>query len=531
MNERLKKNLVLQGSILAIAGLISKVIGFIYRIPMANIMGNTGNGLYSVAFGLYNIALTLSSYSMPLAISKLMSARLAKGDKRNAHRLFHDALIFAICTGLIASIALYAGAEFFAGLYRKEGLEMPLRVLAPTVFVVAMLGCCRGFFQGHRNMVPTAVSQVIEQIVNAAVSVAAASYFTKNAAGRNAAAYGAMGGTFGTLAGAATALLLFIIIFISRQVLIKKKEGGPDLGDMPLEDHKLMIKAVFFTVLPVIISQSIYQLGYTLDDLIFGNLMTLKGIGETYVTDLQGVFNTQYNQMINLPTAIATAMASATLPSIVASHTRGEADKVKSKTDTVIKVNMLIAIPSAVGLAVLAEPIMGVLFPRLGDMMGMAIMLLRSGSLAVIFYALSTLSTSILQGCDRMRLPVIHSGMSLALHVAIVAGCLCFTDLGVYALVIGNVSFPMLVCILNCRSIIKILGYRFRWKDAFLKPLAASLVMGVAALIIYMIIKDLAGMLIAMIVSIAVAMAVYVLMLLALKAVTVSELKRMIKRR
>ncbi len=115
MNEHLKKNLLLQGSILAVAGLISKVIGFIYRIPMANIMGNAGNGLYSVAFGLYNIALTLSSYSMPLAISKLMSARLAKGDNRNAHRLFHDALIFAICMGLIASLGLYFGAESFAG--------------------------------------------------------------------------------------------------------------------------------------------------------------------------------------------------------------------------------------------------------------------------------------------------------------------------------------------------------------------------------------------------------------------------------
>ena len=531
MNERLKKNLVLQGSILAVAGLISKVIGFIYRIPMANIIGNTGNGLYSVAFGLYNIALTLSSYSMPLAISKLMSARLAKGDKKNAHRLFHDAMIFAICTGLIASIALFAGAEKLAAFYKRPGLEIPLRVLAPTVFVVAILGCCRGFFQGQRNMVPTAISQVIEQIVNAIVSVAAAAYFVGIAAGENAAAYGAMGGTLGTLAGAGTALILFFILFIARQLLIKKKEGGPDLGDMPAEDHKLLVKAVFLTVLPVIISQSIYQLGYTLDDFIYGNLMELKGVDQITATDIQGVFNTQYNQMINLPTAIATAMASATLPSIVASFTRGEHDKVKIKTDSVIKVNMLIAIPSAVGLAVLAEPVMGVLFPRLGDKMDVAVMLLRTGSTAVIFYALSTLSTSILQGCDHMRLPVIHSGISLAIHVAIVAGCLYFTDLGVYALVIGNVSFPLLVCILNCRSILKILDHRIKWMDSFIKPLGAALVMGAVTFGAYTLLKGATGMLIAMIVSMLLAVAVYVAMLLAFKAVTVAELKRMIRRR
>ena len=527
MNERLKKNLVLQGSILAAAGLISKVIGFIYRIPMANILGNTGNGLYSVAFGLYNIALTLSSYSMPLAISKLMSARLAKGDKKNAHRLFHDALIFAVCTGLIASIALYKGAELFAKLYRKEGLEMPLRVLAPTVFVVAMLGCCRGFFQGHRNMVPTAVSQVIEQIVNAVVSVWAAAYFTNMAAGKNTAAYGAMGGTFGTLFGALSALILFMILFVARQLTIRTK----DLGDMPAEDHRLLVKAVFLTVLPVIISQSIYQLGYTLDDFLFGNLMALKGVDQTTATDLQGVFNTQYNQMINLPTAIATAMASATLPSIVASHTKGEKDKVRAKTDTVIKVNMLIAIPSAIGLAVLAEPVMGVLFPRLGDMMDMAVTLLQTGSTAVVFYALSTLSTSILQGCDKMRLPVIHSGISLAFHVVIVAGCLYFTDLGVYALIIGNVSFPLLVCILNCRSIAALEGYSFKFMEAFVRPFAAACVMGVAAFVVYTVLKGLTGMLIAMVIAIVTAMIVYVIMLIAFKAVTVTELKHIIKRR
>ncbi len=531
MNERLKKNLVIQGSILAIAGLISKVIGFIYRIPMANIMGNTGNALYSVAFGLYNIALTLSSYSMPLAISKLMSARLAKGDKRNAHRLFHDALIFAICTGLIASAALYAGAEKLAAFYKRPGLEMPLRVLAPTVFVVAVLGCCRGFFQGHHNMVPTAVSQVIEQIVNAIVSVAATAYFVRIAVGDNAAAYGAMGGTFGTLAGAGTALVLFIILFGARHLLIRKKEGRPDYGDMPAEDHKLLVKAVLLTVLPVIISQSIYQLGYTLDDFIYGNLMELKGVDQLTATKIQGVFNTQYNQMINLPTAIATAMASATLPSIVASFTRGEHDKLKTKIDSVIKVNMLIAIPSAIGLLVLAEPIMGVLFPGLDDKMEVAVMLMRTGSTAVIFYALSTLSTSILQGCDHMRLPVIHSGISLAIHVVLVAGCLYFTDLGVYSLIIGNVSFPLLVCILNCRSIVKLAGYKFRVKDSFIRPFEAAFVMGMAAYLVYTVLKGAAGMLIAMVVSMITAVAVYAVMLIVLKAVTPAELKRMIRRR
>ena len=531
MSAQLKKSLVVQGSILAIAGLITKVIGFIYRIPMANIMGNTGNGLYSVAFGIYNIALTLSSYSMPLAVSKLMSARLAKGQYKNAYRLFRCALLFAIITGTIACGALFFGAEAFAKIYHKQGLESPLRVLAPTVFVVALLGTCRGFFQGHRNMVPTAVSQVIEQIVNAIVSVVAASAFVRiateqiSATDENvAASAAATGGTLGTFAGAFTALLMFVVISLRRQKARKIELSGDDLAD---EDYALITRAILFTVFPVILSQTIYQIGYTLDDLIFGSLMVQKGYEEVTVTSMQGVFNTQYNQMVNLPVAIATAMASATLPSIVASFARGEIDRVKEKISSVLKINMLIAIPAAAGLAALAEPVMGVLFPRLGNYMPMAVMLLRTGSIAVIFYALSTLTTSILQGSDRMRLPVIHSAISLAIHVVIVAGLTKYTDLGVYGLTIGNVTFPLLVCTLNCRSVVKRVGYRFAWKNTFIKPAVAAIVMGGVAFGIYMALTDVLGMLAAMLAAMIAAMAVYGGMLLVLKAVTMDELKAM----
>ena len=552
MSAQMKKSLAVQGSILAIAGLITKVIGFIYRIPMSNILGNVGNGLYSVAFGIYNIALTLSSYSMPLAVSKLMSARLAKGQYKNAYRLFRCALVFAILTGTIACCVLFFGAEALAALYEKQGLEYPLRVLAPTVFVVALLGTCRGFFQGHRNMVPTAVSQVIEQIVNAIVSVAAAWFFAKIATERSGAVDGnvpaaaaAAGGTLGTFAGAFTALLMFVILSLGRQKARKIELSGEDLAD---EDYALLVKAILLTVFPVILSQTIYQIGYTLDDLFFGKLMVQKEFEdivaampeafhsktfqknttcENIVTSMQGVFNTQYNQMVNLPVAIATAMASATLPSIVASFARGEIDRVKEKISSVLKINMLIAIPAAAGLAALAEPVMGVLFPRLGEYMPVAVMLLRTGSVAVVFYALSTLTTSILQGSDRMRLPVIHSAISLTIHVILIAVCTRYTNLSVYGLIIGNVSFPLLVCTLNCRAVAKRVGYRFEWKNTFLKPALAAVVMGVAAFGIYTLLSPLLGMLLAMFVAMAAAVAVYGGMLMVLKAVTVTELRAM----
>ena len=527
MSKQLKKSLVLQGSILAAAGLISKIIGFLYRVPMANIMGNTGNGLYSVSFGIYNIALTLSSYSMPLAVSRLMSARLAKKEYRNAHRLFIDALVFASITGLTAALVLFFGADMLAVLYQKEGLQRPLRVLAPTTFTVAILGTCRGYYQGHRNMVPTAVSQVIEQIVNAVVSVIAAGQFAALCTQEEQkASYGAMGGTLGTLAGAFSALVLFLILFwVHRKD--RQEEIGRDAG-LTLEENKLLYKAIFFTVLPVILSQSIYQLGYTLDDLIFSRIMTLKGWDELKTTDIQGIFNTQYNQMINLPTAVATAMAAASMPSIVGSYTRKEKKTVRNKIDIVLKTNMIIAFPSAVGLAVLADPIMGVLFPRLNEYHNVAVGLLATGSAAVVFYALSTLSTSILQSCDRMRIPVIHAGISLGIHVLLLAALLYGTDLGEYALIIGNVTFPMLVCILNCRYISRMLNYRFDWKNTFVKPAAAAVIMGGITALIYTGVYGLCkSRLFAMLGAIVAAAAVYLLMLYLLQAFTKEELKTM----
>ena len=531
MSEKTRNSILLQGSILALAGLISKIIGFIYRIPMANIMGSDGNSLYSVAFGIYNIALTLSSYSMPLAVSKLMSARLAKKQYKDAHRLFLRALLFAAVAGFIACVVLYAGADVIAYLYKREGVERPLRILAPTVFIVALLGTCRGYFQGHKTMVPTAVSQVIEQIINAIVSVAASYGFMKACMVESEkSSYAAMGGTLGTLAGAFSALLIFVgLFFINRKT--RKEELSQE--DISTEDNLLIFKSILLTVIPVVISQTIYQFGYTLDDLLYGNIMFFKGIDKSVARSLQGVFNTQYNQMINLPVAIATSMASATLPSIVSSFTVGEHGRVKEKMSMVLKINMLIAIPSFVGLAVLADPIMSVLFPGLKEYHNTAVILLETGSLAVVFYALSTLSTSILQGCDHMKVPVIHSGISLVAHGIIVASLLFFTDLNVYALVIGNVTFPMLVCILNIRSIKKLIGYKMDYMHVFVLPLVSALVMGLLAKLSYMgvlaVLNSEGRMMkcISLCASIFIAGVTYFVSLVITKAVTREELKNM----
>ena len=200
-------NFLVQGSILAAASIISRIIGLLYRLPMTDIIGDTGNNYYSCAFEIYNIMLIISSYSLPLAVSKLVSARIAKGQRKQAYQVFKGALLFAVIAGTIVAIIVYFGAEIFTSMLQTPLSVFALRVLAPVLVVVAILGVLRGFFQGLGNMMPSAVSQIIEQIVNAIISIWAAyvlfQYGTKigevlGNPEKYAAAYGAAGGTLGT---------------------------------------------------------------------------------------------------------------------------------------------------------------------------------------------------------------------------------------------------------------------------------------------------------------------------------------------
>jgi stage V sporulation protein B len=505
-----ERNMLLQGTILASAGIVTKIIGFLYRIPMANLLGNAGNGIYSVAFGIYNIALTLSSSSLPLAVSKTVSARAAADDERGARRVFFDALALALVLGSLSAAALWLGADGLEALYHRPGLARPLRVLAPTAFVVALLGTFRGWFQAHGNMVPTALSQILEQTVNAVVSVLAAWQLMRiYAPDPHADAWGAAGGTLGTLAGAAAGLVLVVLLFLR-----SRPTHAPSPAERP-EAHRVILRRLLLTILPVILSQTIYQIGYTLDDFLFGNLMALRGMADAEVSALQGVFNTQYNLMVNLPVSVATAMAASAVPSIVSAKVAGSRRELHRKITAVLKLNMAIAIPSAVGLALLAHPVL-LPFTSLGRMEPVAARLLETGSSAAIFYALSTITTAILQGCDYMRTPVEHCAVSLAVHVALTAALLRFTSLGVYAMVIGNVTFPLLVSLLNCRALRRKLGYRWRLGRTFGVPAVSAAAMGVVTWGSYRLTTLLAPRFVGLLVSLLLSVAVYGYLLLRL---------------
>lgn len=521
MGTSKKSDILVQGSILAIASIIVRLIGLLYRLPLTNIIGDEGMGYYSQAFAIYNIALILSSYSLPLAVSKLVATRLVNKEYRNSYRIFICSLGFAVIVGTIMSLVVFFGADFLATVvFKTPGSAIPLKILAPTIFVFAVMGVLRGFFQGKHTMLPTSISQILEQVINAVVSIAAAYYFMKErSASESISAYGAAGGTLGTFIGASIALLFLAFIFALYKPIIDK-QMRKDKNSVR-ESYPDLIKALGFTIIPIILSQTVYQLSGFLDGVIFSNVMYAKGVEETIRTAQWGIYSNKYSLLITVPVAIASSMAAATIPSIIVTKTNGSNIEIKEKIHQVIKFNMLIAIPAAVGLGVLASPVIRLLF---SDASKLPADLMRLGSVAVVFFALSTITNAILQGINNMRKPVIHSAVSLGVHIILLYIMLKYLNLGVYALVIGNVTFALLVCVLNWISVGKLLNYRQEVKKTFIIPTLCSVIMGAFAYLAYNLLNSIILSSISTILAVLVAIIVYCVLLLLFKGVTESEL-------
>lgn len=501
------------------ASIIVRMIGIVYRIPVANIIGDEGNGIYGAAYEIYNLALILSSYSLPLAVSKLLSAQLANKNYRTGRKIFIASLIFSCISGGIMALLIFFGAGFIEKHFYSNftGISIPLRVLAITIFVVALLGTLRGFFQARKTMIPTAISQVLEQIVNAAGSIFFAwSFIRGHAESDVASGWGAAGSTMGTLLGAATGLFFLVFVYIIyRPTATSQLRRDRSVDDTTyLEIYKMLIA----TIIPVILGQTVYQLSGVIDSMMFSKLAT----GEN-VSTLYGVYSTKYKLLVNVPIAIASAMASSLIPTLVAAFTKGDKHGMKKKIAVSIKVNMIVAFPCAFGLTALGGPIVRMLFPSSDYKLGGY--LLAAGSVAVIFYALSTVTNAALQGINLMRKPVQHAAISLAIHVVLIFILLKFTKLGIYSLVIGNVTYPLVVCVLNAISVERHIHYHQEYRTTFIIPAIASAVMGACAYLIYRVgYATVHSNVVACLLSIIVAVVVYFVLILLLGGLTESDL-------
>lgn len=529
------RNFIVQGSLLAMAGILVRIIGMVYRVPLTAIIGTEGNGYYTSAFSIYSLLLILSSYSMPTAISRLVSRNNAKGEYRNTERLLRAAFFYATIVGFCMCSLLWFGADAIAELLKKPYCSFALRALAPTVWIMAYLGILRGYFQGSGNMVPTAISQIIEQILNAIISVLAASILFRRGETANLVysdqeysyAFGAAGGAMGTGAGALAALFFFILLYLSQRNYFRRKVRK-DRGRV--ESYMGISFLLGATMLPILLSSTVYNISSVIDDYLFGNIMSKLGEAKQIVSQW-GVFG-EYHILFNIPVALANALSSSLIPSLTRAVEEHDRKNVVSRVRYSIRFTMLIAIPSAIGLCVLAEPISRMLFP--GKSVELLINLTRVGSAAVIFYSLSTISNAILQGLGYLNLPLRNAFLSLLVHILSLV-LLLFMRTGIYGVVLSNIVFALLMCLLNQLSIQKHVRYRQEIGKTYFYPLLSALIMGAAAFGSYYGLKILLGdysmsrmgAAITLIPAVLIGGLLYFVVLLLLRAFTPEDLDNM----
>ncbi|MFQ7527894.1 MAG: polysaccharide biosynthesis protein [Mediterraneibacter gnavus] len=398
-----------------------------YRIPLTNIIGDEGNGFLGYAYEIYAMALMLSSFSLPIAVSKLVSTKMAMYQPRNAFRIFKCAMMFAVSVGAFVALAIFLGADMISRHLMESPLSVyTLKVLAPALFIVAVLGVMRGYFQGMGTMVPTAISQVLEQIINATVNIVGASIMIRRGDGGPRKSEditlllgtwpdGARGGPAELATGALVALLFLMFVFVLFQKGMMRQMRRDRTKHQ--DGYGQILKVLLLTIAPILFSTAIYNINQIIDLTLFAKIMAAQGVTLKEYIIPQGIYTGKYNTLINIPLAMANGLAASVIPALTAAVASRNRTQMQNKINQTIRLTMLIAIPCFVGFVVLASPIMQFLY---GDSRTEPALMLASGAITVVLYSSSTVTNSILQGLDRLTAPAKNALISLGIHLVTV---------------------------------------------------------------------------------------------------------------
>ena len=482
VNETGGSSIAVQAGILAVATIVVRIIGLLYRAPLTAIIGDEGNGYYGAAYNIYMIILILSSNSLPAAISRQMSTKIAVGEYRNAQRAFHCALLYSLIVGTAGSLLLYFGA----GILVKHNAVPVLRVFAPTIFLFGILGAVRGYFQANQSMVQTSVSQILEQIANAAVSIGAASLLIRTASiyadPTERAVRGAMGSAMGTGCGVATALLFMTIAYLRHRRGFFRRI---DRDRSRTESYGRIMKSTILVITPFIASSFILNLTTTLDQMIYLNmLIDLRHLPEAAVTTVFGLFSNKAVVITNIPISVATAVSAAIIPNIATAYASGDLAETRRRSINASRMALIISIPCAVGLMVLARPVTMLMFPQ-WDTLELASVLLALQAVTVIFLSVGTITNAVLQAIGKMNMPIVSAGISLIIQTGALIFFLRFTDWGIYAMVFVSVLYAAIIFALNEMFLRRYLGLRFDAVQVYWKPVFSAVVMGAVVFVIY----------------------------------------------
>lgn len=529
---------VLKGAmILSSAVFISKVIGILYRIPLTGAIGNSGNGIFGPSFQVYMVMLTLSSVALPTAISKMVSERRAIGAYKDAHQVYKVAMIYSALMGAILSILLWFGADFIASFFFKiPEAANSMRSLVPAVFFVSIIAVMRGYFQGMSFMTPTALSQVIEQLVNAIVCITLAYTFIHKSL--QAAITGA---SFGTSAGAFVSLLVLVSIYYMVKPNLYKRINKSTVSTH--ETNKEILKKLLIMSVPIMISSSVFSIMGLIDYSMMYNILpgTIAKLSESgqlatlpisdpqvlldqkeIVSSLAGQFSAKYTPLINLPVNLILTLGMAVIPAISAATAKKDFKEVRLKTNMVLKIGMLIAVPASIGLMVFGEQVVKFLFSSSPD----GGQLLAYGSISIIFITLAQITTGVLQGMGKQSIPTIHAAIACAVKVVANLILLSRPSMHIYGVVHSTTICYFVYALLNVTYLVRTIHIKISLKKLVIKPLFVASIMGIISAVLFHLSVNMWGHAnLMMLILIPIAILIYGFLGLITRTITIKDLE------
>ena len=530
-----KQNSFFGGAAILAAGiLIVKLIGMFYKIPLINIIGEAGAADFNNAYNIYAVLLTVSTAGLPVAVSKLVSEANALDRRNQVRRTFRLALVLFLALGLVSFLVMFFRADALAGMMNDSKAAAGIRALAPAVVCVGCLAALRGYSQGHSNMAPTSVSQIIEALCKLVVGLGLAFWLVKQGKDPDVAAAGAITGvTVGTVVALAYMVLDFLL-----------SRGREDTRgtDRPDSAGSILVNILKIAV-PITLSSSMVGIVTVIDSsLVQGQLQSALDLTEQASRTLYGNYSGALN-IYNLPTSLMAAITASVIPAVSAALARRDRRGAARITGSALRITALLSFPMGVGLFVLGTPIIRLLFPKLN--VAVAGPLLSTLGIATPFVCMVLVCNSVLQAHGFINLPVIV--MVLGGIVKIVNNYNLVGAIGIAGAPVGNILCFGLALVLDLVVITRVIPNRPRLLPIFAKPAVASAVMGGAAWAVYGLLSrilsseqvDQAGQTVRAVsrmgnaagifLSIAVAGVVYLVLVIALRAISRDDLALMPK--
>lgn len=471
----MSKDTFIKGAlILTIAGIIVKIIGAVNRILLSRLLGGEGIGLYQLAYPIYLLALSISSAGIPVAISILVAEKVALHDYRGAKKVFRLSLIVLSVLGVVFTVLLWFGAQWLIDWHfiRDPRAYYAILALTPAIFFVTILSSYRGYFQGLQMMVPSAISQIVEQLLRVVTMIVLAYMLLPKGI-----EYAAAGATFGAAPGAVFGLLVLLYFYYRKRSYFKEQiEMQTVVGS---ESSGRIIYRIIQLAIPVSLASIMVPIVANIDLLVVPARLEVAGYTTEQATELYGYLTGMAVSLINLPTILAASLAASLVPAISEAYTLGNRATIVNRTATAMRLTVLICFPSFVGMWLLATPISQMLYGTPNAGTSIAIL-----SLGVVFLGIHQTTTGVLQGLGRTGIPVKNLVFSALIKIILSYFLTAIPSLGIKGAAWATVADFFFAAILNIYWMGRLIGFTIDLRET-LKALIAVVVMGIVVIYTY----------------------------------------------